>query len=366
MRQILKYAGYILVLLIAGFLVWKFYFILGWILIAAVLSFMGEPIVRTFDRIHFKKFHMPHWVGTLLALLCIVLVFIGLLSLFVPLIIKESQNISKIDLSNAGDNIMGPIGWIENKMRSLGAISPDQTIQDFITAKVKLLTNFRILGSFLGVFVSTAGNLMLTVFAILFITFFFLKDENMFEDGLLLLIPEKHHVKTRIVVSDSKKLLKRYFIGVSLEITIVVTLLSLGLTILGIANPLTIGFFGGIMNIIPYLGPIIGTVVGVVLGVIGFLASGSTDQMLPVLLKLLCVFLVVNFTDGHVLQPIIYSRSIKSHPLEVFLIIIIGNGLAGLPGMLLAVPVYTIMRVIAKEFFQEFRVVKKLTETMDQ
>jgi predicted PurR-regulated permease PerM len=231
---------------------------------------------------------------------------------------------------------------------------------------MKSLVNFKLLGTFLGGFVNSAANLLLGFFAIIFITFFFLKDEHMFEENLLLLVPEKHHEKTRAVVGDSKKLLKRYFTGILLEITAVITLLSLGLWILGIKNALVIAFFGGIMNLIPYLGPIIGSGVGITIGMITFLISGQNDQLMTVLLKLGVVFFLVNFTDSHVLQPVIYSRSIKSHPLEIFMAIIVGGGLAGLPGMLLAVPVYTILRVIAREFLQEFRVVRKLTGTMDQ
>jgi predicted PurR-regulated permease PerM len=86
---------------------------------------------------------------------------------------------------------------------------------------------------------------------------------------------------------------------------------------------------------------------------------------LPVIIKLCSVFFVVNFIDNNILVPMIYARSVKSHPLEIFFVIIIGGGIAGLAGMLLAVPTYTLLRVIAREFFQKFRVVKKLTETIN-
>jgi len=102
------------------------------------------------------------------------------------------------------------------------------------------------------------------------------------------------------------------------------------------------------------------------LGVTSTLAAGSYNELMPVIFKLAGVFLVVNFIDNNILVPVIYSKSVKSHPLEIFLVIIIGGGIAGLLGMLLAVPVYTLLRVIAKEFFQQFRVVKKLTETIDR
>lgn len=187
----------------------------------------------------------------------------------------------------------------------------------------------------------------------------------MFEDGLLLLIPENHHHATRRVIKDSKNLLVRYYIGVLLQLLAVMSLITIGLWIFGVKNALLIGFFGGLMNIIPYLGPVIGTVIGISLGVTSSLATGSYNELLPVALKLTGVFIAVNFIDNNILVPVIYSKSVKSHPLEIFLVIIIGGGLAGLVGMLLAVPVYTLLRVIAKEFLQEFRVVKKLTETID-
>ena len=187
----------------------------------------------------------------------------------------------------------------------------------------------------------------------------------MFEQGLLVITPEKHHIATRKVIAESKNLLMRYFIGVFLEVLSVMSLIALGLWIFGIKNALLIGFFGGIMNIIPYLGPIIGSSIGIFLGITGTLAFGSFNELLPVIFKLTGVFVIVNFIDNNILVPMIYSKSVKSHPLEIFMVIIMGGGLAGLPGMLLAVPVYTLLRVIAKEFFQQFRVVKKLTETMD-
>ncbi len=238
-------------------------------------------------------------------------------------------------------------------------------MQDFIVTKVKSVVNFKSIGSFLSGFISAAGNIFIGIFSILFIAFFFLKDENMFEVGLLLFVPEKQHNATRKVIADSKNLLIRYFIGVSLEVFGVMSLIALGLWILGIKNALLIGFFGGIMNVIPYLGPWIGSAIGLSLGVTSILAFGNYNELLPETLKIASVFAVVNFIDNNILVPLIYSKSVKSHPLEIFLVIIMGGGIAGLPGMLLAVPVYTLLRVIAKEFLQQFRVVKKLTETME-
>lgn len=201
--------------------------------------------------------------------------------------------------------------------------------------------------------------------SVLFISFFFLKDENLFENGILVFVPAKHHQATRNVISSSKTLLMRYFIGVMLELIGVMSMITIGLLIFGVQNALLIGFFGGIMNIIPYLGPILGSTIGFIIGVTATLAFGAYDDLLPVIAKLGGVFIVAQVIDNNILVPLIYSKSVKAHPLEIFFVIIMGGSLAGLIGMLLAIPVYTVLRVIAKEFFQQFKVVQKLTAKID-
>jgi predicted PurR-regulated permease PerM len=365
MKQILKYVGYILILFIIGFLIWKFYYIIVWLVIAAVLSFIGQPLVRFFDKFHIRKFRIPHSLSAVLTLIVIVLVFLGLIAIFVPLIVNQAETISKIDVSRLAENLQGPLEWLDSKLHDFGAIPDGQTLQDFIVSNAKLLVNLGSVGTLIGKFISVAGNIFIGLFSILFITFFFIKDEDMFEQGVLLFVPEKHHKATHKVILDSKNLLMRYFIGILLEVLGVMSLIALGLTIFGVKNALLIGFFGGIMNIIPYLGPVIGTAIGITLGITATLANATFYELMPVILRLAGVFLVANLIDNNILVPLIYAKSVKSHPLEIFIVIIIGGGLAGLIGMLLAVPVYTVLRVIAKEFFQQFRVVKKITGTLD-
>jgi predicted PurR-regulated permease PerM len=366
MKQVLKYAGYVLLLFVIGFFIWKFYFILAWVFIGAVLSFIGQPMVHFFGRIHIKRIRIPHPVCALLALLVMVIVFLGLLSVFVPLILNQADAISKIDISEVAENLQGPLQKLDVRLHAFGVIPDGQNLQDYIIDKAKSLVNLGSMGTMLGGVFSFAGNLFIGLFAILFISFFFLKDENMFEEGLILFVPVEHHEATHSIIVESKGLLKRYFIGVLLEVLGVMTLISMALWILGVKNALLIGFFGGIMNIIPYLGPIIGTLIAIMLGVTTTLATGAYNDLLSVLIKVTSVQFGVNFIDNNILVPLIYSKSVKSHPLEIFFVIIMGGSLAGLLGMLLAVPVYTVLRVIAKEFFQNFRVVQKLTDTMNK
>lgn len=366
MKQVLKYAGYLAAIALVVFLIWRFWFMIAWILIAAVISFIGHPLVRFFDRLYIKKWKLPHTVSTLLALLVIVMTGLGFLAIFVPLILEQAQTISRIDVSQLAENLEGSLEWLEVQLKGLGVIPDGQTILDFIVTKAKTVVNLNSVSSIITGFFSAAGSIFVALFSILFIAFFFLKDEGLFENGLLLLIPERHHQSTRKVIEDSKRLLIRYFIGVILEILGVMSIITILLWIFGVKNALLIGFFGGVMNIIPYLGPIIGTTIGVTLGMTATLTAGVYSELFPELLKLLGVFIGANFIDNNFLVPMIYSSSVKAHPLEIFCIIIMGGSLAGILGMLLAVPVYTVLRVIGKEFFQQYRIIKKLTEKIDQ
>ncbi len=366
MKKVLTYTGYILAVLLLGYLIYRFSYIIVWVVIAAMLSFIGQPLVKLFDKIHIRKLKMPRPLSALLALLVIVLAGAGFVAVFVPLIVNQAETISSIDVDLLNRNLQGPLQWLDEKMHTMGAIPDGQTIQDFTLEKLKSVINVGSVGSVIGKFISAAGSIFVGIFSILFISFFFLKDENLFQESLFLFIPEKHHRATQNVVRESKSLLIRYYLGVLLEVAGVMLLITLGLKIFGIKNALLIGFFAGIMNIIPYIGPLIGGVIAITLGVISTLAMGTYDELLPVILKIAGTLIVINFIDNNILVPTIYSKSVKSHPLEIFLVIIIGGGIAGLAGMLFAVPVYTLLRVIAREFFNEFRVVKKLTDQIDQ
>jgi len=365
MKQVLKYAGYLLIIALAGFLLWRFWYLIAWIFAAAAISFIGHPLVRTFDKVHIRKWKIPHTLSSLLALLVIVLMLLALLAIFVPMIVEQAATISRIDVNNLARNLQGPLQWFNTNLHLLGVIPDGQTLQEFVAIKVKTLVSLDNLSSMVGGFFSTAGNIFVGLFSIIFISFFFIKDQGLFEESLFLFIPEKHHHSTHKVINDSKNLLVRYFVGVVLEVLSVMSIIALFLWIFGVKNALLIGFFGGIMNIIPYLGPIIGSVIGTILGLTATLATGSYNDLLPALLKLVGVFAGANFIDNNFLVPMIYSSSVKAHPLEIFFIIIIGGSLAGILGMLLAVPVYTILRVIAREFFQQYRIVKKLTEKIE-
>jgi predicted PurR-regulated permease PerM len=141
-------------------------------------------------------------------------------------------------------------------------------------------------------------------------------------------------------------------------------LLTIGLSVFGIKNAVLIGFFGGLMNVIPYLGPIIGATVGTVLGISSDLGLGMYDNAMHSAITVILVFSAANLIDNFVIQPLIFSNRVNAHPIEILLVILMAGSLAGIPGMILAIPGYTVLRIVAKEFLSGFKLIDKLTENI--
>jgi predicted PurR-regulated permease PerM len=136
------------------------------------------------------------------------------------------------------------------------------------------------------------------------------------------------------------------------------------LVLFGVQNALIIALICGILNIIPYIGPIIASVLAAVLTMMGTINSDFQTVTLPTTIYVLIGFFVVQLIDNNINQPIIFSNSVKSHPLEIFLTILIGGFIFGIVGMIIAVPFYTILKVIGKEFLPENKIIKLFTKNI--
>ena len=208
------------------------------------------------------------------------------------------------------------------------------------------------------------GNLLIAIMSILFIAFFFLKEQGLFLNALQAIVPRKYEKEVITALDDSSRLLRRYFVGISIQVTVITIFVSLVLTIFGIKNALLIAFFAALINVIPYLGPIIGAIFGVLITISSNLDLPFYEEMLPLLFIVVGTFAAMQLLDNFLLQPYIFSNSVSAHPLEIFIVILVGAKLSGIVGMVLAIPVYTVIRVIAKSFLSEFRLVQKLTKKL--
>jgi predicted PurR-regulated permease PerM len=214
---------------------------------------------------------------------------------------------------------------------------------------------------------TAVGNILATIVSASFLAFFFLRDKNLFKNIIITIMPKKYEEQTIAIMTESRRMLSRYFIGLVLELILVMACTTIGLLIIGLNFQLaiTIGFFSGLFNIIPYLGPVIGAAVGLMLGIANFLDMDVYSHLLPLIGKMLLVFAIVQILDNNIFQTVIFSNSVKAHPIEIFLVIVLAGSLAGVVGMIFAVPIYTVLRIVGRHFFSQFRIVKELTQNMD-
>jgi predicted PurR-regulated permease PerM len=230
--------------------------------------------------------------------------------------------------------------------------------------KIKSVLDIGLFTDIFGSLASAISNIFIALFSITFITFFFLKDEGLFNKGVILLVPTKHEQAIRNVLSSTKDLLMRYFVGIFAQMLGMIILTTIGLYLIKIdfQTCLVIALFVGIINVIPYIGKLIGTIFGIVIAIASKIQVLPSDQLVTLFILICVVFAIVHLIDNIFLQTLIFSNSVKAHPLEIFLVILIAGHLAGITGMLVAIPGYTVIRVFAKQFLNNFKFVKKLTE----
>jgi predicted PurR-regulated permease PerM len=362
-RNILIFLGILLLLSIA----WFFRNIVVYILVSGVLSIMGRPLVDLFCRIHIRKWTFPRSLSALITLLIIWGMIILFFSIFIPLVTSQLNYLSTIDSERIVMLIEAPLKKLETLFRILNKdLSSDWSIQDYIAAKVAGVLNINMIQNFMSSMVSTLGNLIIGIFSITFITFFFLKDQHLFFESILMWVPDRYTDNVTRALYSIKRLLTRYFIGIVIQSTCIMILITLGMTIAGIEfqQALVMGLILGILNVIPYVGPWLGLFIAIIMGVASHMNQDFTTVVIPLVTYMIIVEAVTHLIDNLVFQPVIFSNSVQAHPLEIFIVVLAAGFAAGIPGMILGIPGYTVLRVFAREFFYNFKAVQKITSSL--
>jgi len=344
---------------------WFFSSLVVYMIISLILSLIGMPLVKLLIKIKILKWRIPVSLAAGITLLTEIAVVISVILIFIPIVSYQADVIDNIDNSRVSNGLLKAVQNMDKTLIDYGLIQENEPLEDIIDKKVDKIVNIATFSNLIKSLLSLTGNFFMGLFTICFMTFFFLRDENLFPNSILLLTPQRDVRKVRNILRKTKTLLGRYFVGLLIEISSMITLLIIGLSILSVPSATLIGFFGGTMNIIPYLGPIFGASLGTVLGVIGELGAGNYQNFYLVGGKIAVVFLAANLVDNIILQPLIYSNSVKAHPLEIFLVIMMAGTIAGAVGMIIAIPAYTMIRIIAGEFLSEFKLVRQLTNKIN-
>ncbi len=364
MNKTYKIALAVVVLLLLGFLAWYFATVVTYILISLVITFMGQPLAGNLSKIGIGKRKLGRPAGSMLSLLMILFIIIMLIGIFVPIIVYEADLISNIDFKTLSKYLEKPINDLNHFLYRYGVVHEHKAVEEMIASRLRSVVDISFFTGFFSHLVSLTGEIYIGLFSILFISFFMIKDEKLFHNSVLMVTPLRYQAETSRIMVDSRRMLSRYFIGLMLDVFIMAAMIAFGLWLLGVKNALLIGFIGGLLNIIPYLGPVIGGAIGVILAITAVLSDGVYFGLGWVAIKVAIVFSIAKLMDDMIFQPFIFSNTVKAHPLEIFLVIIMAGTVAGIPGMILAIPIYTVVRIIAREFFSRFRIVQKLTERM--
>lgn len=374
-----KLAGIVIQILAAALIIalcWYFRSTLIYIIVAAVVSLMCRPLARGLKMLSIKGRTLPPWIIAIFSMALVTALFVYIVTRLVPIAGNIIQNVSdslhemtfdSYAVTKWFDDVNM---WLIDRIPKLGR---GFRIQDEISQWMGGLVDIDKITSVVGSVVSLIGSIGIGIFSVVFIAFFFVKDESLFRRIICSLVPDDIEKDAEVAVGEIERLLTRYFGGLVLEVSGVALLDFLGLWLVAgmdINSALGIAFMAGILNIIPYVGPWIGTAVGTLTGTVIKLSSGAAaiamTSIWPVAVTLLGVFVLTQVVDNFVFQPMIYSTSIKSTPLEVFIVLLMAAHIGGIVGMLVAIPSYTVIRVVASRFLRGIKPIRRLMEATDR
>jgi len=343
------------------FVLWYIRSVIAYVLISVVLSILGRPLMHFLEKKRIKS-----GLSAAITLIVMLLILTSFVSLFVPIIQEEARVVSNIKPERLQEALNAPIKDFGDWLESKGMIPEDQTQDSFMKEKSADLFGYIKVSDIFNFFFSHIGNVFIGLLSIIFITFFFLKDRSMIFRTIYSLTPEKNKNKIHEILMKVKATLTRYFVGICIQICLITLIVTIGLSVLDVKHAFLIGFLAGLVNIIPYLGPLIGAFFGILIGISGNLEVDFYSETIPLLLKIALVFSCVQLLDNFIFQPYIFSTSVNAHPLEVFLVILSAGTLAGIVGMVLAVPTYSLIRIVAAEFYSQFTIVQTMTKGMEE
>ena len=355
-NNIFKSILYLISIFIIGYIIFEIKIILGYLIIASIIALLSRPIVKFLcEKLKFRV-----TIASIVAILLIIIIISGIISLLIPLVLEQGKNLSLL-------NVNAFQAKINNLYAEFGAYLKAYNIDlasSIIDIEGLTKNSVEAIPALLNSIGSILGSITLGILSVLFITFFLLKDGEYFEKIFILLFPSRMKKRIEKSLVDVKALLTRYFLGLVFQISILFTLYTIILLIFGVKDAVVIAFLCAILNLIPYIGPLIGIVLMSFLTMTSYLGEDFSSIVIPKTIYVIIGYIIAQLIDNFFSQPYIFSNSVKSHPLEIFLIILVGGILFGIVGMILAIPTYTVLKVFLKVFFNDNKLIKKLTKNL--
>jgi predicted PurR-regulated permease PerM len=331
-RTILTTIGLVLATIALLYAVIQIRQVLTWIVIAAFFAVALAPLVG------FLEHHLPgqhRALATLLVFLLVLLVLIGIGALFAVPLATEGKNLAGQlpDLISQARDGRGPIGDL---LRRTNALNYVQTHQDQIKSFASGLTT-PAAGILRSIATGVAGAATIFVLAYLMV----LEGPKIVDGGLNLFPPDRAS-RIRNVANDCARSVTGYISG-NLVISVICGILTyIVLVVAGVEFAGLIAVFVAVVDLIPLVGATIGAVVGV---------AAAFIHSVPAGIALIVFFVIYQQVENHLLQPVVYARTVKLNPLTVIVAILVAVELAGILGSLLAIPLASMIQVILRDLW---------------
>jgi len=349
------------------------FILLGWIfsdiffyfIISIVISSILKPLTNYVNQTQIFKVKIPRFIAVVVSFFILFIAGSIFINLFIPLVSAQIELLSGINYSGLLEKLTIPLQDIELFLIGYNFYDgePGFLVDNLKNGVIDLISELKF-ANVLNFVLSTTGNLFIGGIAILFITFFLLFEMVSIRKKMISLIPNKYFEVSISAFNKIDKLFSNYLIGLLLQMFAIFSLASIGLGILGIKYALTIAVFAAVANLIPYLGPTVGSLFGIIVAVSTGTDLHITQDYLILFLKIVSVFATIQLIDNVVFQPLIFSKSVRAHPLEIFVVIFAGatigqiftnSIIGGMIGMISAIPVYTILRVSGMELYTGYK-----------
>ena len=325
-----------------------------------ILTLIGKPLFDLIGKIRIKKWHIPDSVNALLVIVVFLLVITGAMLFFVPSLVRELKVLQNVDYNSLTASLSAFLEDINTFLHDYNILEKDQTVTGMAVVQIKKFVDLASISSTLEQFISSMASFFFRLFAVFFITFFFIKDGFRIENFVKVFFSDKYSDNLNSISLKIESLLSNYCLGMLIKTVVMTIVLYVCFLIFGIKGALLLAFIGGITNIVPYLGPILGTIICSVFALLNCVELGLYNEMIPMILKIVVIFIGANVIDNWLLQPYIFSQSIKAHPVEIFLVTIIAGKIGGMAGMVLGIPIYTIVRIVVTSLYKYSKEEKKV------
>jgi predicted PurR-regulated permease PerM len=296
------------------------------VIIAALLSMLLLPVTEKLERKGWGK--GLSITLSVFILLLIITIIVALLSWQISDLAKDAPNIEK--------NITERVQQVREKITGALGISP-QKQQQIIKEQQQSGTS-QLSGIISGAFTSIAGLLAHVILVFVYI-FLFLYYRLHLKAFLLKIVSKEDQQNTKDIVQDCRKVVQKYLSGMATMIGCLWVMYSIGFTIVGVQNAFFFAVLCGLLEIVPF----IGNLTGVTLTAIMSLAQGGDTTML---IGILITYAIVQFIQSYFLETLVVGRGVNINPLFTIAGLVIGELIWGIPGLVLAIPLVAISKII--------------------